>query len=452
MTAPTLSVRWLALAVALLLLGLTPVASSAVLTGIDVLADQGFAPLRGKRVGLIGNHTSVDRQGRPTWRLLQSAPGVRLVALFGAEHGFDGSARAGVEIPDRIEASTRLPIYSLYGPGRVRQPTRQMLEGIDILLYDLQDTGCRSYTYISTLGLAMEACAKAGVRFMVLDRPNPLGGVRVEGPQLDLRFKSFVGQWPVPYVYGMTPGELARLIQGSGWIQPGGVLEVIPMRGWHRRMSWKETGLRWIPSSPNVPFGDTPMYLVATGILGEIGGVNLGTGSALSFRIITAPWLDSTRLAAALNRQRLAGIVFEPFDLDGDQNPANGAEQHGVRLRVTQPATAPIASVGYLALEAIRSTSGRDLFQLAANRGRNWEMFDKVTGSDQTRRALQQGLSARRIVESWQAGIDAFKRQRKPYLIYPESAPTRPTAAPSDKSRKPASSTPGTQRRPNPSR
>ncbi|MBL9127630.1 MAG: DUF1343 domain-containing protein, partial [Verrucomicrobiales bacterium] len=325
-------------------------AGQEVLTGIDVLRRDNFAALRGKRVGLLSNPTAIDRQGEPTWKLLRQAPGVRLVALFGAEHGFDGRAKAGVEVPDGVHAPTGLPIYSLYGPGPVRQPTARMLEGLDVLVYDIQDTGCRSYTYISTLGLAMEACASNGVGFVVLDRPNPLGGRRVEGPGLDPRFKSFVGQWPVPYVYGLTPGELARMIQGEGWIRGKCALSVVPLRGWNRSMTWNETGLRWIPSSPNVPQGDTPLYLVATGVLGEVGGLNLGTGSPLSFRVVGAPWIDPTRFAKQLSSYRLPGVVFEPIELDFNRRPSDGNELRGVRLRFTRPDTAPIAAVNFYAL------------------------------------------------------------------------------------------------------
>lgn len=422
--------RWL-LATLLLAtnLGTGALRSTAeVLPGIDVLEQAGFAQLRGKRVGLISNPTGVDRRGEPTWRLLRQAPGVKLIALFGAEHGFDGHARAGSEVADWTDAATGLPVYSLYGPGKVRRPTPRMLAGIDTLIYDIQDTGCRSYTFISTLGLAMEACAAAGVGFLVLDRPNPLGGTRVEGPGLDPRFKSFVGQWPVPYAYGLTPGELARMINGEGWITNRCQLDVVAMKGWHRRMTWKDTGLRWTASSPNVPSGETPLYLCATGILGEIGGLNLGTGSSLSFQVITAPWLDSRRFSQRLNAARLPGIVFEPIDLDFNRNPRDGAELHGTRLRITQPASAPIVSVGFHALEAIKAGSGRDLFKQAVERGRSWEMFDKVTGSDRTRLALGQGRGAREIVASWKPGEDAFRERRQKYLLYPNEATANPAS------------------------
>ena len=396
-------------------------AAAEVLPGIDTLAAGGFAPLKGRRVGLITNPTGINRAGEPTWKVLRRAPGLKLVALFGAEHGFDGKARAGIEVRDATEPWTGLPVYSLYGPGPTRKPTERMLEGLDVLVYDVQDAGTRSYTYISTLGLAMEACGERGIEFMVLDRPNPLGGLRVEGPGLDPRFKSFVGQWPIPYVYGMTPGELARMINGEGWTRERCKLQVIPLRGWKRGMTWNDTGLKWIPSSPNVPRGDTPLYLVSTGILGEIGGLNLGTGSPLAFRVIGAAWLDAERFANQMNAYRLPGVKFDPVSLDFNRNGRDGKELRGVRLRFTEPATAPIAPIAFYALDAVRRTSGRDLFRQAQARGRSWEMFDKVTGSDRIRKALQAGESPRRIVASWKAGEDAFRQKRRPYLLYGES-------------------------------
>ncbi len=407
-----------------------------VLNGIDVLEAERFATLRGKRVGLLSNPTGINRRGEPTWKVLRGAPGVKLVALFGAEHGFDGQARAGIEVRDSIHGPTGLPVYSLYGPGPVRRPTPRMLEGLDVLVYDIQDTGCRSYTYISSLGLAMEACASNGVAVVVLDRPNPLGGQRVEGPGLDARYKSFVGHWPIPYVYGMTPGELARMIRGEGWIRGNCSLTVVPLRGWSRSMTWNDTKLTWIPSSPNVPRGDTPLYLVATGVLGEIGGLNLGTGTANSFRIIGAPWIDPSRFSSQLNSYKLPGIAFEPLELDFNRRPADGAEVRGVRLRFTQPATAPIAAVNFYALEAIRKTTGQDLFRKAMQRGKSWDMFDKVTGSDKTRKAMQSGRSARDIVASWRSGEDAFRKRRRPYLLYAEPQPPKvePAAKPKPKS------------------
>src|SRR5216117_1726851 len=230
-------------------LPLVPVVSAQVQLGSDVLAANGFRELQGKRVGMITNPSGVNRNGESTIDLLRNAPGVKLVALLGPEHGVYGDVKAGENIRDKTDQRTGLPVHSLY--GATRKPTPAMLKGLDALVYDLQDTGVRSYTFISTMGLAMEACAQARVEFVVLDRPNPLGGERVEGPMLDERSRSFVGQWKLPYAYGMTCGELARMINGEGWIKSPCKLTVIPMKGWHRLMVWRDTGLAWAPTSPN---------------------------------------------------------------------------------------------------------------------------------------------------------------------------------------------------------
>ncbi|HTP12588.1 MAG TPA: DUF1343 domain-containing protein, partial [Bacteroidota bacterium] len=221
--------------------------------GIDVLRDHHFDILKGKRVGLVTNPTGVTSDLEPTVDVLAGAPGVQLVALYGPEHGVRGDNDAGKTVESSIDRKTGLPVYSLY--GRTRKPTRDMLQGIDILVYDIQDIGLRFYTYISTMGLVMEAAAENGIPVVVLDRPDPLTGNRVEGPMLEPKYKSFVGAYAIPYVYGMTAGELAQMINGEGWLA-GGVqckLTVVPMEGWKRSMWWDETGLQWVPTSPNIP-------------------------------------------------------------------------------------------------------------------------------------------------------------------------------------------------------
>lgn len=386
--------------------------------GSEVLAAHGYHELRGKRVGLLTNRTGTDRQGRSTVERLRSAPGVRLVALFAPEHGLSGEVPAGVEFTNRIDRRTGLPIYSLYGPGRVRKPTRAMLKGLDALVYDLQDTGVRSYTYISTMGLAMEACGEAGVEFVVLDRPNPLGGVRVEGPGLDPRFRSFVGYWPVPYVYGLTCGELARMIDGERWTTNRCRLRVVPLEGWRRDMVWKDTGLPWVPTSPNVPRSETALHLVATGLLGEIGGLSIGMGSQMRFECIAAPWLPARKTADYLNARKLRGVRFTPIRYTPARGLYHDRVVYGARVEFTDPARAQLVAVNFHALEAARQLAGRDLFAEAVRRGQSFSMFDKVSGTDATRKALQAGRSARSIVEAWKPGEEAFRRRREPYLLY----------------------------------
>lgn len=392
--------------------------TGAVQLGIDRLSATGFRELAGKRVGLITNPTGVDQHGNKTSRLLFSAKNVRLVAFFAPEHGLEGDIPAGKEFPNTTNRETGLPVYSLYGPGPTRKPTTAMLKGIDVLVYDLQDTGCRAYTYISTLGLAMEACANAGVEFMVLDRPNPLGGLRVEGPMLNPRFKSFVGQWPVPYLYGLTPGELARMINGERWITNACKLKVIKMEGWRRSMVWKDTGLRWIPTSPNVPRCESVLGLASTGLLGEIGGLSIGMGTSTPFECIGASWLDSKRACQWLARRNLDGVRFSPIEF----TPARGLYKNktipGVQIWFSKPATAPLFALNFYILEMAKKEFGRDLFAEALKRGQSFAMFDKVNGTDAVRLQLQAGRGAREIVASWRESENRFRNQRARYLLY----------------------------------
>jgi uncharacterized protein YbbC (DUF1343 family) len=409
--------------------------------GNEVLAANGFKELQGKRVGLITNPSGVNRKGFSTIDLLRDAPGVKLVALFGPEHGVNGDVKAGEHIRDKTDKRTGLPIYSLY--GAVRKPTPSMLKGLDALVYDLQDTGARSYTYISTMGLAMEACAEAGVEFVVLDRPNPLGGERVEGPLIEDRFRSFVGRWDIPYVYGMTCGELARMINGESWIKKSCKLTVIPMKGWRRSMVWRDTGLPWVPTSPNIPRPESPLYYAATGLFGEIAGgsgINIGSVFKRPFECVTASWLDANKLSREMNHHGLAGISFPVFTVTHA-----GRRHQGVEIKFAAPARAPLVAINFYLLDAVRKVSGRDLFVTALKAGKSFDVFDKVTGSDSTRAGLHGGQSAGAIAASWKPGEEAFRQKRQKYLLYydvptreaplvtsspPASIPARPVTPP----------------------
>ena len=394
--------------------------SGQVKLGSDVLAERGFRDLAGKRVGLLTNPSGVNRAGISTIELLRKAPNVNLVALFGAEHSVYGDIPAGKEFPDSIDPVTGLPVFSLYGPGPVRKPTPKMLRQIDVLVYDLQDTGARSYTFISTMGKAMEECGRAGVDFMVLDRPNPLGGLRVEGPHYNPRFRSLVGYWPIPYVYGMTCGELARMIQGKGMNGRACRLIIVRMKGWRRSMVWKDTGLRWKPTSPNVPYGRSPMYQTATGMLGEIGGLDIGIHTKRPFEYIAADWLKAPETAAYLNGLALPGIRFRSAQAISRRGSSKGRAVPAVEIIFQDPPNAPLSAVNFYLLDAVKRVSGRDLFQDAVKRGKDWRMFDKVNGTDATRRDLQAGRSVANIAKSWQPETERFKQRRQPYLIYKE--------------------------------
>jgi len=404
------------LSLLVLALSMRLVFGGQVQPGNEVLAASGFKVLKGKRVGLITNPSGINRNLDSTIDVLRNAPGVNLVALFGPEHGIYGDVPAGDKINGRGDQRTGLPVHSLY--GATRKPTPEMLKGLDAVVYDLQDTGCRSYTYISTMGVSMEACGEAGVEFIVLDRPNPLGGERVEGPMVEPGFRSFVSRWDVPYVYGMTCGELAKMINGEHWIKATCKLTVVPMKGWKRSMVWRDTGLPWVLTSPHIPHGESALYYVATGMLGEIGGVSTGVGYTLPFQCIAAPDFEPHKAAEILNGYRLPGVKFRPLTYRPYYFSYKDEDIGGVELYFTDPTHAPLTAINYYALEALKKVAGRDLFAEAVKTNRSFAMFDKVNGSDANRKAFQSGVSAAEIVASWKAGEDAFRQARKKYLLY----------------------------------
>ena len=392
-------------------------ASSRVKLGNEVLAQQNFRTLAGKRVGLITNPSGVNSQLTSTMDLLRMAPNVKLVALYGPEHGVYGDVWAGDHVENQTDSRTGLPVFSLY--GKTRKPTPEMLKGIDVLVYDLQDTGCRSYTFISTMGVAMEACAESGVEFVVLDRPNPLGGERIEGNLIENeKYRSFVSQWDVPYVYGMTCGELARMINGEGWIKQRVKLTVVPLKGWKRSMVWRDTGLPWVPTSPHVPHDESALFQVATGMIGEIGGASTGIGYPLPFQCVAAPNVDKHKLAETLNAYRLPGVRFVPVSYKPYYFAFSNQPVAGVQIYFTDPRRAPLTAINFYAMEGLKKVAGRDLFTEALKANKKFDMFDKVNGTDATRQALQAGKSAAEIVASWQAGEERFRQQRKKYLLY----------------------------------
>lgn len=395
------------------------VAAGTVQPGIDVLQNHAFRELRGQRVGLIANAASVNREGRSTIDILHRAVGLEVGALFGAEHGVEGKHTAGQEFPDGVHVPTGLPMYSLYGPGGVRAPTPATLKNLDALIYDLQDVGLRAYTYISTMGLAMEACGAAGVEFVVLDRPNPLGGLRVEGPMLEPKFKSFVGQWPIPLVYGMTPGELARMIAGEKWIATPPKVTVVKLQGWDRGITWEDTGLEWRPTSPGVQSAERCFYLPATALLADIGGVSVGFGTSMPYECLAAPWFNADQLCDWLQGRGLPGVRFVPVKFTPTRGAYAGEEVQGAHIHFTDPARAPLVSLNFYAFEAARRLGGRDLHAAAAKSRTSFAMFDKINGTDRTRAALKAGTSAAEIIASWAAGEDRFRRERQKYLLYP---------------------------------
>lgn len=351
-----------------------------VQTGIEVL----FSPeyqhlLKGKRLGLITNQTGVTSRMEKNIDFIithSAAAQCTLVALFAPEHGLTGASHAFEEIKDSTHG--KIPVYSLH--GKTRRPTHEMLKGIDILLFDIQDIGSRPYTYISTLFYAMEEAAKVGIPVIVTDRPNPINGVVVEGPLLDPDFRSFLGYVNVPYCHGMTVGELARLFNGE--YKVGCALTVIPMHGWKRNMSFIDTGLPWVPTSPNVPEPTTPYYFPITGTIGELQLVSIGIGYTLPFKVVGAPWIDAEKLATHLNGQKLPGIAFQPFHFKPYHGRYSGEECHGVLIVVQDPLHYQPVMAQYTLLGSLKSLYPKEFAAAIEGCQKNKTLFHKVNGTD----------------------------------------------------------------------
>lgn len=386
-------------------------------TGAEMLVEQGFVPLAGKKVGLIANHTAMVGDTHVA-DLLYDAPDVELVALFGPEHGLRGDADAGEKIDDGRDDRTGVPIYSLY--GETNKPTAEMLEDIDVLVFDIQDIGSRFYTYISTMGLAMEAAAEHGVAFMVLDRPNPLGGERIEGFIREADFTSFVGQFPIPVTHGLTVGELAKMIKGEGMVENMEALDltVIELAGWSRSNLWPAIDRTWIRPSPNIPDFETAL-LYAGACFFEGTTASEGRGTETPFRLLGAPWADGDQLAETLNARNLSGVAFEaatftPRSIDGmSANPKlKDTSLQGIRYRLTDiDAFRPVAAGIHVLHAFYTQAPDKDAFFRE-----RW--LNLLTGNRQTLERLQAGEAPEAIIAAWQADVDAFRTQRTPYLLY----------------------------------
>ena len=394
-----------------------PFVQTRVKPGIDVLRDHQFDLLKGKRVGLVTNPTGVTADLEATIDVLANAPDVHLVALYGPEHGVRGDNDAGKYVESYLDRKTGIPVYSLY--GKTRKPTKEMLQGVDVLVYDIQDIGLRSYTYISTMGLVMDAAAENGIPFVVLDRPNPLTGIRVEGPMLEPKYKSFVGAYPIPYVYGMTVGELAQMINGEKWLGNGTQckLSVVPMEGWKRTMWWDETGLSWVPSSPNIPHASTTMFAAMTGVLGELGTANQGIGYALPFELVGAPWADGAALSKYLNAKDLPGIYFRPISYRPTTADTISIRYEGVQLHVLDRDKVNFTRVELSILEALVHVFPEyNIFERA--KPDRQEMFDKVAGTFEIRRQLMNGISVEDLLRAIDQQRSLFMIKREKYLLY----------------------------------
>ncbi len=357
--------------------------------GVDRLFSLSYQPiLKGKQIGLITNHTGIDSKGNSTIDLFkqnEKAFGYKLKALFAPEHGLTGLQYASESVAHDRD-SDGLPIYSLH--GSTRRPTSAMLKGITLLVYDIQDLGSRSYTYSSTLFYVMEEAAKAQIPVLVLDRPNPLGGLVVDGPMLEKEWRSFVGYINVPYCHGLTIGELAQYFNGEYQIKCD--LTVIPMQGWKRKMTFEETGLTWIPTSPNIPESRTAFYYPTTGLLGELQLVNIGVGYSLPFKVVGAPWINANQFAQHLNAQHFPGVYFYPFHYKPFFGRFAGEACHGVLIDITDPRAYLPVTTQYLLMGMLKTLYPSAFQQALEQSHRCQEMFNKVNGTAETYRLLKE--------------------------------------------------------------
>lgn len=401
----------------------TALAFAQVRPGIEVLEGRGFEGLAGRKVGLLTNPSGVDHNLRSTIDILNDAPEVDLVALFAPEHGVRGDVYAGGTVSDNKDPKTGIRVYSLYG-GNL-SPTPEMLKGIDVLVYDIQDIGSRSYTFISTLGLAMRACAQNGVEVMVLDRPNPLGGNKVEGCLVEPGFHSFVSEFAIPYIYGLTVGELAILLNEEGLNR--GVkgneeplkckLSVIPMEGWDRNMLYAETGLPWVLPSPNIPFPRSAVDYPSAGICGEFQNyLNIGIGYTLPFEVFAAEWIDADALKARLDSYEIPGVVFRTIHFKPFSGSQQGKLLHGVQYHYSDYEAATCTLTQFYVMQAVHELHpSHDPFVVSSDRN---SMFDKVCGTDYVRKTFKVGMKVDDIKDYWSKDVEGFRRLSEKYRLY----------------------------------
>ena len=397
--------------------------NARVKPGIEVLRESGFESLKGKRVALVTNPSGVDSELKSTVDILFEAPGVNLVALFAPEHGIRGDIYAGGKVESGIDSRTGLPVHSLY--GATREPTPKMLEGVDIVLYDIQDVGCRSYTFISTLGLVMRACARLEIPVMVLDRPNPLGGRKVEGALVRDGFHSFVSQYKIPYIYGLTVGELAMLIneQGLNCSQDGKQpslkceLLVVPMQGWERDMLYIDTGLPWVAPSPNIPYPQSAICYPSAGMAGELYNyLNIGIGYTLPFAVFAEEWIDADELKSTLDSYNVPGVAWRTVHFKPSSGRLAGKLVHGVQYYYTDYETAEITLTQFYVMQAVWELYSRNPFK--DQQQSNLTMFNKVCGTDFVSSIFSKTMKVADIYDYWTADEARFKQMSQDYYLY----------------------------------
>lgn len=394
--------------------------SAQVKPGIEVLVDTNFEGLKGKRVGLLTNPSGVDRQLRSTIDILNE--NVNLVALYAPEHGVRGDIWAGGKVESGVDKATGLPVHSLY--GATRQATPEMLKDIDILVYDIQDVGSRSYTFISCLGLTMRTCASLGIPVMVLDRPNPLGGLKVEGSVVRKGFFSYVSQYRIPYIYGLTVGEVATLIneeglnRGQKGDQPPVKCEliVVPMEGWERSMTYDKTGLPWVMPSPNIPYPRSAICYPCSGLTGEFNNyLNVGIGYTIPFDAFAAEWIDADELKAKLDSYNVPGVAWRAVHYTPFYGSSARKLIHGVQYYFVDYEAAPLTLLQFYVMQAVYELYKGNPFERSEGR---LAMFNKVCGTDFVSKEFSKRFRVSDIESYWTADVEDFRTLSRKYYIY----------------------------------
>jgi uncharacterized protein YbbC (DUF1343 family) len=380
--------------------------------GVEVLLKDRIDLLKGKRVGLITNPTGVNQSLSSIVDSFSNHPDINLVALFGPEHGVRGSEEAGAYVPFYIDKKTGLPVYSLY--GTTKKPTAEMLKNVDVLVFDIQDVGARFYTYIYTMAYAMEAAKENHIPIIVLDRPNPLGGTKVEGPVLDPNYASFVGMYPIALRHGMTVGELAEYFNKE--YQIGADLTVVKMKGWKRNMYYDETPLQWVMPSPNMPTLDTALVYPGAALI-EGTNVSEGRGTTKPFELIGAPFIDGDELAQKLNALKLPGVLFRSAYFTPTTSKFTGQLSGGIQIHVTDRNSYQSVETGIAIVKTIHDLYP-DQFTFRAEDRNGVSYFDQLIGNGWVRKAINNGTSLQEIEKQWQSELKEFKKTRKQYLLY----------------------------------
>jgi len=390
---------------------------SRVKIGAEILIEKHLDLIKGKKIGIVTNHTGILPDGRHIVDVLNEIEGVEIVALFGPEHGIRGEVPDGKSISHGVDTKTGIPVFSLY--GEVKKPTEEMLKDIDVLIFDIQDVGARFYTYISTMSYCMEACAEMGKKFIVLDRPNPIRGVYVDGPILEPRFKSFVGLHPIPVAHGMTVGELAKMFNDEGWLENAvkADLTVVKMENYSRRMWFDQTGLPWVKPSPNMMTLKTAIVYTATCFI-EGTNVSEGRGTQHPFEWIGAPWIDGEKLAKELNYYKLPGVKFEPISFTPTDiekvtvDPKyEGEKCGGVYLNVYDREKFEPVKVGVYILYTLKKLYPDKFKWRTAGQDRLW-------GTDKVRLMIDEGKKPDEIIKTWEDDVKKFLSIRQKYLLY----------------------------------